>query len=197
MSPQGAIRQLIPNPLLYSLYMPKEQEEQPLTITAIHINLKEGSIIFEAEDQAGAKQTLAAEGVIFHQPLPELKQVQQPTASLPPTPEAPQQTESAAKEKEPRVTLTGRLKNKPREGRPDRSGNPTAYARFAAHVEGEDRPHDYIATFHRHTTNIVLSLPKDAQITVDGYPHPSNSEKRLDTFSVINIVNYPGKPKKR
>ncbi len=91
------------------------------------------------------------------------------------------------------MTLSGKLKAKPKEGKPDRSGKPTAYARFSAHVEGEKEPHDFLATFHRHTTKIALTLSKDSQITVDGYPHPGNSEKRLDTFSVINIIQYPDK----
>jgi hypothetical protein len=51
-----------------------------------------------------------------------------------------------------------------------------------------------VATFHRHTREIALKLPKEAPITVTGYPHPSNTPKRTDTFSVVNIVEYPGKP---
>jgi hypothetical protein len=61
-------------------------------------------------------------------------------------------------------------------------------------VDGEEQAHDYIATFHRHTRGIAAKLPKEAQITVTGYPHPSQSPKRKDTFSVVNIVEYPGKP---
>ena len=46
---------------------------------------------------------------------------------------------------------------------------------------------------------IAAGLPKGAPVTVEGYPHPSTDPagKRLDTFSVINLVNYPGKPEKQ
>ncbi len=92
------------------------------------------------------------------------------------------------------VTMSGRLKTAPRPGRPDRSGNATTYARFAAHVDGEDDAHDYVATFHRHTAPLALRLRKEDQITVEGYPHQSSGERRLDTFSVVNLVRYPGVP---
>lgn len=88
----------------------------------------------------------------------------------------------------PTVTLTGRLTTKPKPGRPDRSGNRTAYARFAAHAEGE-QAHDYIATFHRQTAQLALSLARGAQVTVEGYPHASGSEKRMDTLSVFRIID--------
>jgi hypothetical protein len=100
----------------------------------------------------------------------------------------------AAKEREKTITLTGKLKSKPQPGKNDRNGKPTAYADFAAHVEGEEKAHDFVATFHRHTRGIALKLPKEAQMTVNGYPHPSNSARRKDTFSVVNILDYPGKP---
>jgi hypothetical protein len=99
-----------------------------------------------------------------------------------------------AKEREKTITLSGKLKSKPQPGKNDRSNNPTAYANFAAHVEGEKAAHDYVATFHRHTRGIALKLPVEAQITVTDYPHPSDTPKRKDTFSVVNIVDYPGKP---
>lgn len=167
--------------------MSKEQEghEIPITVTTIHIDLKERIVSFEHEGEEIAKVSFANEGVVF---------VRGDQESLPASSET---GPKAAKESEPRVVLTGRLKTKLREGRPDRNGRPTAYGKFAAHVEGEDQAQMYIATFHRHTTKIALSLPRDVQITVDGYPHESNSPKRLPTFSVINLVDYPGKPKKK
>ena len=91
------------------------------------------------------------------------------------------------------VTLTGRLKANPRPGRADRNGNATAYARFSAHVEGEDQAHDYVCTFHRHTAPIALRLRNEDQITIEGYPHPSGTPQRLDTFSVINVPSYPAR----
>ena len=183
-------------PLLYCQYMSKEQKGRGIPITAIHIDLKARCITFAAEEQTVAKLTLAPEGVIFFQPGHKLEHVEALPATIDPGQPVPE-AESGVKETELRATVTGRLKVKPRPGRPDRSGKPTAFARFAAHEEGQDKAHDYIATFHRHTTRIALGLAKDAQITVDGYPHPSTSEKRLDTLSVINIVNYPGKPRSK
>jgi hypothetical protein len=103
-------------------------------------------------------------------------------------PVSPASASDAAKEREKTITLTGKLKSQPKPGKPDRSGKPTAYADFAAHVEGEKAAHYYVATFHRHTKDIALKLPKEAQITVNDYP------QRKDTFSVVNVVDYPGKP---
>lgn len=101
----------------------------------------------------------------------------------------------ATSEKEHTVTLTGRLKSTPKPGRTDRSGKPTAWARVAVHDEGQDEPHLYLATFHRHTAPIALGLKAGAQITVEGYPHVSTDPKRSDTLSVITMPQYPGKPR--
>jgi len=56
----------------------------------------------------------------------------------------------------------------------------------------------YLATFHRHTAAIALGLARNDQVTVEGYLHPASdpSGKRLDTFSVIAIHSYPGKPER-
>src|SRR5205809_507993 len=105
------------------------------------------------------------------------------------------QTGSKEKKEAP-LTLTGRLKTQPRDGRPDAKGNPTAWARLAVHEEGRDDAHLYSATFHRHTARIALSLTKDAQVTVQGYAHTSDDPRRMDTLSVVNLVAYPGKPDK-
>jgi len=159
--------------------MVKEHEGRFRTpLTGIHINLEERSIEFEDKHGTVAKLRLAANGVIFDGGSARFS--------------GGEDANKEGNEDKQTVTLTGRLKAKPRQGRPDRSGNPTAYARMSAHVEGEEGTHDYIATFHRHTAPIALSLANDAQITVEGYPHPSRSEGRLDTLSVFNIVNYPG-----
>jgi hypothetical protein len=133
---------------------------------------------------------LPAEGVIFFANQPQALSDSPFDEEV----EAPVSPASAAKEKEKTAILTGKLKSKPQSGRNDRSGKPTAYADFAAHVEGEEDAHYYKATFHRNTRNIALKLPAEAQITVFGYPHPRNSPRSRDTFSVVNIVDYPGKP---
>jgi hypothetical protein len=133
---------------------------------------------------------LPAAGVIFFpsQPQAFLDSPFDKDMEMPASPGTP------AKEREKTITLSGKLKSQPKPGKADRSGKPTAYADFAAHVEGEKDAHYYKATFHRHTRGIALKLPVEAQITVTGYPHPSNSARRTDTFSVMNIVDYPGKP---
>jgi CO dehydrogenase/acetyl-CoA synthase alpha subunit len=139
---------------------------------------------------------LPASGVIFfgnQKPALEDSPFDEDVA-IPVSPTAPATASDAAKEREKTVTLTGKLKSKPQAGKNDRSNKPTAYADFAAHVAGEKAAHDYIATFHRHTRDIALNLPTEAQITVTGYPHPSNKPRRKDTLSVINILEYPGKP---
>lgn len=99
-------------------------------------------------------------------------------------------------EKAKTTTLQGKLKSKPSEGRPDARGNTTAWARFAAHEEDRDGAHLYSTTFHKHTAGIALSLDNNAPLTVQGYLHEQDDpgSRRLDTLSVINVIDYPGKP---
>jgi hypothetical protein len=178
--------------------MAKEAEEVGISFTDIHINLTDQTIILKKEEEVVAtlvfEGKLPAEGVIFFpnqgQTLPAgTEAITQSAGDM-----SPASTSDAAKEREKTITLSGKLKSQPKPGKPDRSGKPTAFADFAAHVEGEKDAHYYVATFHRHTRDIAAKLPKEAQLTVTGYPHPSNSPKRKDTFSVVNIVEYPGKP---
>ncbi len=169
----------------------------------MHISFQERSITFEANDVPVARLRFAADGVVLYRALTP----QHPTAELPsalesladPPPHLAGAEESPAgpqPEREKTVTLSGRLKSTPKEGRPDRSGRPTAWARFAAHVEGEAEPHQYLATFHRHTASTALALKAGAPITAEGYARPAGDPagKRLDTFSVFRLLAYPGKP---
>jgi hypothetical protein len=178
--------------------MAKEGEGLGIPFTDIHINLTDQTIVLKKEDAVVAtlvfEGKLPAAGVIFFPN--QLQTLPASAESIPQAiePVSPTSRSDAAKERERTITLTGKLKSQPKAGKPDRSGKPTAYADFAAHVEGEKDAHYYVATFHRHTKDIALKLPKEAPITVTGYPHPSQSEKRKDTLSVINIVEYPGKP---
>jgi hypothetical protein len=184
--------------------MAKEAEGVGISFTDIHINLTDQTIVLKREEEVVAtlvfEGKLPATGVIFFpnqlQAVPASAEVlPQAVAPVSPTPTSGRLTSSdAAKEREKTITLSGKLKSQPKPGKPDRSGKPTAFADFAAHVEGEKSTHDYVAAFHRYTEDIALKLAKEAQITVNGYPHPSNSTKRKDTFSVANIVDYPGKP---
>ena len=181
--------------------MAGEIEPTGIPFTDIHINLAEQTIILKKEDEVVAtlvfEGKLPAAGVIFlgsrQQDLLDSPFAEEP--EIPVSPAAPTTTSEATKEKEKTITLTGKLKSKPKPGKHnDRSGNPTAYADFATHVEGEEKAHYYKATFHRYTRGIALKLPAEAQITVTGYPHSRKSDKSTDTFSVMNIVDYPGKP---
>lgn len=177
-----------------SLHMSAEHEGQGIPLTGIHINLEARFVELQDSHGTVARLTFSPTGVIYFQGSPEREALPSPEPSdaAPPV--------SLSQERERTVTLTGRLKTQPRPGKPDRSGKPTAYARFAAHVEGEQEAHYYLATFHRHTTKIALGLAKEAQITVEGYAHPKANPdaKGLDTFSVINLVRYPGQvPRQR
>jgi hypothetical protein len=174
--------------------MSSEVERTGIPFTDIHINLTDQTITLKKEDEVVA--TLVFEGkmpaaaVIFFGSQPHAL-LDSPFDEEAETPVSPT---SAGKEREKTATLTGKLKSKPQPGRNDTSEKPTAYADFAAHVEGEEQAHYYKATFHRRTRDIALKLPVEAQITVFGYPHPRNSSRSTDTFSVVNIVDYPGKP---
>lgn len=63
--------------------------------------------------------------------------------------------------------------------------------------DDRDTAHMYSATFHKHTTKIALKLAAESTITVQGYPHESDDpgSKRMDTLSVINLLDYPGNEK--
>jgi hypothetical protein len=89
------------------------------------------------------------------------------------------------------IVVSGRIKSPVQAGKPDRNGKPTAWARMAVYEEGED-PHLYLASFHKHTTKLALRMFPEDPLTVEGYPHPSTQEGKLDTFSVINIVSSLG-----
>jgi hypothetical protein len=180
--------------------MAGEIEPTGIPFTDIHINLTDQTITLKKEEDVVAtlvfEGKLPAAGVIFlgSQPQGFLDSPFDDEPETPVSPNSPASTSDAAKEREKTVTLSGKLKSKPQPGKNDRSNKPTAYADFAAHVEGEKDAHYYVATFHRHTRGIALKLPTEAQITVNGYPHPSNSDRRKDSFSVVNILDYPGKP---
>ena len=101
-----------------------------------------------------------------------------------------------SKEEEEHVIFTGKLKTKPKEGRRTTKGKPTAWAIFAAHDEEQEEAKIYSTSFTDSARNIALSLSKDAQITVKGYPPiPATEEGRRDRLHVFAILNYPNKPR--
>jgi hypothetical protein len=159
-----------------------EQEQQPSPLRHIHIDLENWSVILKGAD---------GRAISFNPSLLLQKLLSPTLTDLPP---APAEDSSQAPEKSPTVTLAGKLKSQPKEGKPDGSGLPTAWARLAAHEDGSAQAHMYIATFHRRSREIALGLKPESQIIVEGYPHPASSPDKLDTFSVVHIINYPGKP---
>lgn len=183
--------------------MATEQEQDPVLLRAIHIDLQQRSITLEAEGQSATRLTLTPQGIHYQllgsSSITE-RAVEQLTA--PAHDDVSQGREdllpsdaNMAPLKNPSVVLSGRLKTQPKEGKADSQGHPTAWARFAAHEEEGARL--YSCTFHRGSARIALGLPVEAQIVVEGYAHPSTEPgKRLDTLSVFRLLNYPGKSEK-
>lgn len=178
-----------------------ERDSSSPAITALYVNLVDQAIEFEDARGTIARVDFSGDTILVEGEVVDLRRSSAttdqvpdyvPAASTGMTPNAA--SGEAATEKEATVTLAGRLKSTPKPGRPDRSGNPTAWARLAVHDDDRPDAHLYLASFHRHTARIALGLKAGAHITVSGYPHESDNPKRLDTFSVVNIVdNYPGK----
>lgn len=170
-------------------------------VTGVSLDLEQRTLSFTAADRCLATLRLAPEGLIFESPASSADKVVADTIS---TSEAQGDENSSQaprlgsteSEKERAIVFQGKLKSKPIPGRPDARGNPTAWARFSAHDPDQDGAHLYSATFHRHTVNLALSMDKDTPLTVQGFPHerPNTDTRRLDTLSVINILDYPGKP---
>ena len=179
--------------------MPKEGE--PIRLTDIHINLVDQVVTIEAEDGRKARYSFAPTATIFEASndspttIPMELDEPEPTPTAPPARQRSASTEQ--KEKEPTVTLAGKLLTKPRPGKPDNAGKATAWARFAAHEEGNQKAHLYSTTFHRSAANIALQhLDKDSSVVLEGYSHPAGDPKRMDTFSVVVVHQYPGKPER-
>ena len=101
------------------------------------------------------------------------------------------------KEEEEHVIFTGKLKTKPKEGRPTTKGKPTAWAIFAVHDEEQEEAKAYSTSFTGSARPIALRLSQDAQITVKGYPPiPATEEGRRDRLHVFAILNHPNKRQK-
>jgi hypothetical protein len=177
-----------------------ELEPIDVPVSAIHIDLLEKSITLEGKSKAIGKLVFSSGTIIFQdlsgRPVEWANSAPAGASHADSPPDQPEPVEGlvvGSQERERAVTLTGRLKSKPREGRPDTRGNPTVWARLAVHEEGSEKAQLYSATFHRHTARIALGLNLDAAITVQGYPHFSDNPDRMPTLSVINIVSYPSK----
>ncbi len=186
--------------------MSKEQEarlHEGVALTGIYLDLPTKTLVFTAGAEVVGALSLTKTGVIFAAGEHAEQIVLTPVHDTPavPAPLSPEPLDEGAPtetEKPKPVTLQGKLKSKPREGRPDSRGKPTAWARFAAHDDETDGAHLYSATFHKHTAKVALSLDKETPLTVQGYPHGNDDpgSERMDTLSVINLLDYPGKSPK-
>jgi len=177
--------------------MAQEQEQTRESLKAIHVDFQERSITFEAENSAATKLTLAPGGVLYEL-LGAVSITARSVEKLLETAAAASPEAEDTPETDKTIILAGRLKSQPKEGKPDRSGNPTAWARFAAHQEDNPEARMLLLTFHRATARIALSLAQGDPVTVQGYLHPANDPeaKRLDTFSAFSLLHYPGKKNK-
>jgi hypothetical protein len=111
-----------------------------------------------------------------------------------PRPRTPPATSAS---KVPTVVLPGRLQTTPKEGRADRQQKPTAWAQLLAHLDGQDGATLLSTSFHGKAREIALTLQQGDHLTAQGYLHlrPADApDDRLSTFSVIHLIQYPGKP---
>jgi hypothetical protein len=184
--------------------MSLENRNTQLKLLAIHINLEQRSVIFLAEDLSATRLRYSPQGLLYEligtpdssdrtvdgsaaQPAPESAAV----ADLSPA-SAPKEQ----KEKSPTAVLPGKLQTTPQEGKPDRQGKPTAWARFLGHIEGHEGATLLSTSFHGRTREIALQLQAGDHLTAQGYLHlrrAADPEGRLSTFSVIHLLEYPGK----
>jgi hypothetical protein len=163
-----------------------EAEEKPPThqafqlppLRSLRIDFTAGVLILEAE--TGATLTFALGSSLSI----TTGQGEAPRAE---TAQAP--AEAGAKGKQTTQQLTGKLKSKPKAGRPDSQGKPTVWAKFAAHIEGEPEAHMFSTTFHRASAEQALKFEKDERITVQGYIRPSQEPGRMDMLSVFAILS--------
>jgi hypothetical protein len=154
-------------------------------LRALHLDLQELTLTLETIDQTTITLSLTATGVATQLDTPaSANDRDQPTA---------ERSDEDASSGKNLATITGKLKSQPREGRSDGAGNPTAWAKLAAHEEGRDEAHMYSATFHRHTVALALRLEKEMIVTVKGYVRESADPTRMDGLSVFGVINYPGK----
>jgi hypothetical protein len=133
-------------------------------------------------------------------PTPEPASAPSPT--LVPTSEAltptdslqPETPATPSKKADNQFLLSGRLKSKPTEGRPDGKGVPTAWARFAAHLDGDEEAWMLSTSFLRATRKVALSLNIGDQITVEGYINKNPDPEKMDRYNVFRFLNFPNKP---
>jgi hypothetical protein len=174
-----------------------EKQPDPQRLRSIKLDLEKCYLQIESTEATILRLSLTPRGIAWELLQPPTITTARAVEHLVETAEAQAEAESAApaedKEKPTVYTFTGKIKGQVREGRPDPQGKKTAWARFAVHEEGQEQARMLSADFRRHTANIALTLPADAQITASGYIRQSEDPSRMDTFYVFQLVNYPGK----
>jgi hypothetical protein len=186
--------------------MAQEQEKEPVQLTHVGLDLTTGVVSL-----FGARNDELVRFRFFLPPgLQQLLTTQPPTERSLRTlldagaaSDAPLAAEPVAaaerSDKSPTLVLPGKLQTKPQDGRPDRQGKPTAWARFLARIEGRDGATLLSTSFHGRTREIALGLSAEDHITAQGYLHlraATDAESRLSSFSVIHLLQYPGKPQR-
>ena len=146
--------------------MTGEHEREPIHLTAIHVDLHERTITFEADDRSATRLTYSPRAVLYEllgtdraatsAPEAALRQRRQPTEAA--AAHQDPQAASPSKEKAPTTVLPGKLQTKPKDGRPDRHQKPTAWAQLLAHIEGREGATLLSTSFHGRTRELALSL---------------------------------------
>src|SRR5581483_5542027 len=100
------------------------EEESRFDVVGCYLDLKACAITLIAADRRTFRLTFSPHGLAARL-----------LSRDPEIPHAPPGLITEA-QKPPTVTLTGKLKTKPKEGNPDGKGKPTAFALLAVHEEG-------------------------------------------------------------
>jgi hypothetical protein len=174
----------------------EHESHSPAPVEAIHYYPKTRSLVIEVAGGPLFALIQTPEGIFYELIKAQTRRSVERLAPEPQAQEAPRAT--SAKEKAPTTIIPGKLQNQPVEGRPDRHGKPTAYGRLLGHLEGEEGATLLSTSFHGKTREIALALTAGSRITAQGYLHRSADPDRLSSFSVVHLLEYPGKtPKPR
>jgi len=174
-----------------------EEQPDPLKLRSIKLDFEKQRIQIELTDATALRFDFTPQGILAEWLQPPTITTARAVDRLVEAAEAQTEPEPAAtaegKEKPTVYTFTGRIKGQVREGRADPQGKKTAWGNFAVHEEGNDEARMLLADFRRHTANIALSLPANAQITAQGYIRPSDTPGRKDSYYIFQILDHPGK----
>jgi hypothetical protein len=169
----------------------EHEPSEPTPVEAIHYYPKTRSLVIEVAGGPLFALVQTPEGIFYELIKAHTRRSVERLEPEPAAQDAPRP--APAKEKAPTTIIPGKLQNQPVEGRPDRHGKPTAYARLLGHLEGEEGATLLSTSFHGKTRDIALVLAPGSRITAQGYLHRSSDPDRLSSFSVVHLLEYPGK----